>query len=349
MTERESRMRPMVTRRGLLSGAAAGGALAVGALAGNVPAAAAPSAALRPRMLRQGDMVRLVSPAGPANATLVERGAQLLTEWGLRVEYGPHALDRNGFLAGADADRLADLNGALADPQVRGVICTRGGYGAQRIVDQIDAAAVLRDPKPVVGFSDITALQSALWRVARLATIHGPMAQWNDARTGPESAEGLRSALMTTAPVTVTRNPADVGGDVEVPGRATGVLLGGNLTLLDETLGTRDFPRLQGAILFFEEVGEAPYRIDRMLTHLRRAGVLTGLAGIALGQFVDCNGPAGTQTVSDVLRDRVATLGVPLLAGLPLGHGNGQLTVPLGVPATVDTAAGTLTVQAGVR
>lgn len=340
---------PTVTRRGLLSGAAVGGALMVGAFAGATPAVAGPASSLRPRKLQAGDVVRLVSPAGPANATLVERGAQLLTEWGLRVEYGAHALDRNGFLAGTDDDRIADLNAALGDPRVRGVVCTRGGYGAQRIVDRINAAAVLRDPKPVVGFSDITALQSALWRVARLATIHGPMAQWNDARTGPDSAEALRAAIMTTAPITVTRNPAEVGADVEVPGRASGVLLGGNLTLLDETLGTRDFPKLTGAILFFEEVGEAPYRIDRMLTHLRRAGVLNGLAGIALGQFVDCDGSAGTQTVSDVLRERVASLGVPLLAGLPLGHGNGQLTVPFGVPATVDTAAGTLTVQPGVR
>lgn len=337
-------------RRKLLGGGAAvvGGVLAAGSL-GSVAEAAVPAYVHRPAMLRPGDKVRLISPAGPPNATLVARGVELLRSWGLEVEYAPHALDRFGYLAAPDADRLADLNAALADPGVRGVICTRGGYGVQRIVDGVDLQAVRLDPKPVVGFSDITGLQLTLWRHTALATVHGPMAAWNDARTGPASAESLRAALMSTGQIELRRDPSQPGGDVEVPGQATGILLGGNLSLLAAAVGTGDLPNLRGAILFTEDVGESPYRLDRMLTQLRRAGVLDGIAGIALGQWVDCVGSAGTWTVSEMLRDRLGDLGVPILGGLPVGHGAGQLTIPFGVPATIDTAAGTLTAEPAVR
>ncbi|MGH3739563.1 MAG: S66 peptidase family protein, partial [Micromonosporaceae bacterium] len=304
---------------------------------------------LRPRKLRPGDKVRLVSPAGPPSATAVARGEEILRSWGLDVEYAPHALSRYGYLAAPDADRLADLNAAFADPTVRGVICCRGGYGVQRIIDGIDTVAVRRDPKPFVGFSDITGAQLWLWREAGLATVHGPMAQWSDSRTGPESAEALRSSLMTTDRITIHRDPAEPGADVEVPGRASGILLGGNISLVSAAVGNRELPSLRGAILFLEEVGEAPYRIDRFLTQMRRSGILDGLAGVALGQYVDCDGAPGTWTISELLRDRLGDLGVPVLGGLPLGHGTGQLTIPLGVPATIDTATATLTVEPAVR
>ena len=302
----------------------------------------------RPRMLRPGDTVRLVSPASSANPDRVKRGVELLTSWGLRVQIADHAMSKYGYLAAPDADRLADLNAALVDPEVRAVICTRGGYGVQRIVEGLDVAAVRRDPKLVVGFSDITALQMWLWRTTRLATIHGPMAAWNDARVGPESAEALRRALMTTDPITIHRDPAEPGAEVVVPGRASGVLLGGNLCLLTAAVGTEEFPDLRGAILFLEEVDEAPYRIDRMLTQLRRVGALDGVAGIALGQFTNCEGAAGTWTVGEVLADRLGDLGVPILGGLPVGHGQGQLTIPFGVTAHLDTDAGTLVAEPAV-
>ena len=216
------------------------------------------------------------------------RGVELLAGWGLTSGSAPHAYDRHGFLAGTDALRAADLNAAFADPQVRGVVCTRGGYGAQRVVDAIDMAAVRRDPKVVVGFSDITALQLALWRGARLATVHGPGASWSDERTPPASAESLRAALMTAEPVVVKRDDAEATAPVRVPGAAPGPLLGGNLCLLTSSVGTHDMPDLTGAILLLEDVGEAPYKVDRMLTQLRRGGALDGVAGVAVGQFTDC-------------------------------------------------------------
>ena len=147
---------------------------------------------MRPPALRPGDAVMLVSPSGPTRPERVARGVELLTGWGLKPVLAPNAYARQGYLAGTDDLRAADLNAAFADPAIRGVLCTRGGYGAQRVVDAVDMAAVRRDPKVVAGFSDITALQLALWRGARLATVHGPGVAWLDERTPPRSAESLR-------------------------------------------------------------------------------------------------------------------------------------------------------------
>jgi muramoyltetrapeptide carboxypeptidase len=302
---------------------------------------------LRPAALRPGDLVTLVSPASPTRQEPVGRGTALLESWGLRVAVAPSAYARTGFLAGSDSARLADVNAALADPAVRGVVCTRGGYGAQRIVDGLDVSAVCADPKVVVGFSDITAVHLALWRGARVATVHGPGAAWLDDRTGPVSAESLRAALMTAEPVVVKRDPAEETAPVTVPGTAHGTLLGGNLCLVAASIGTPHMPDLTGAILLIEDVGEVPYKVDRMLTHLRRVGALHGLAGVAVGQFTDC-ADEWPVSVADVLQERLGDLGVPVLGGLPVGHGSGQLTVPLGVPATLDTEAGTLTAQPAV-
>jgi muramoyltetrapeptide carboxypeptidase len=300
---------------------------------------------LRPPVLRLGDPVLLVSPSGPLRPERLELGVALLTGWGLQVRVAPHAYDRAGYLAGTDADRLADLNAGLRDPAVRGLICTRGGYGAQRIVDGLDHAAVRQDPKLLAGFSDITALQLGLWQGARLATVHGPGASWVPERTGPVSAESLRHALMSTDPIAVAADESVETAPVRVPGVATGTLLGGNLSLLVSTVGTPDWPDLTGAILFVEEVEEPPYKVDRMLLHLRRSGALAGIAGIAIGQFTNCADEWST-TIVDVLTDHLGELGVPVLGGLPVGHGTDQLTIPLGVPAVLDAGAGTLVAEA---
>jgi muramoyltetrapeptide carboxypeptidase len=304
--------------------------------------------AVRPAALRPGDVVTLISPSGPVPPERIGPGVELLTGWGLKVRLGTHVYARLGYFAGDDALRAADLNAAFADPAVRGVISTRGGYGAQRMVDAIDMAAVRRDPKVVVGFSDITAVQLALWRGARLATLHGPCGAWRDERTPALSAESLRAAMMGTEPVVVKRDPAEETAAVTVPGTARGTLIGGNLCLLTSSVGTPDMPDLTGAILLLEDVDEPPYKVDRMLTHLRRAGALRGVAGVAVGQFTNC-ADDWPVTVADVLRDRLGDLGVPVLGGLPIGHGQGQVTVPVGTPATMDVAAGVLTVDPAVQ
>jgi muramoyltetrapeptide carboxypeptidase len=302
----------------------------------------------RPAALIEGDLVLLVSPAGPPRPERLDLGVKLLTDWGLRVSVGPYVENRRGYLAGADEHRLADLNLGLRDPQVRAVLCTRGGYGVQRIVDGIDLDAVRADPKLVVGFSDITALQLALWRGARLPTIHGPGAAWVPERTGPVSAASLRQALMTTDAVVVSCRPDVQTASVRMPGSATGTLIGGNLCMLASTVGTVDMPDLAGTILLIEDVNEPPYKVDRMLTQLLRAGCFDGLAGVAVGFFTDCTDDWPTSIV-DVLVERLAPLGVPVLGGLPIGHGPDQITVAVGVPATLDADAGMLTVAAAGR
>ncbi|MFV2083118.1 S66 peptidase family protein [Micromonospora sp. LOL_021] len=303
---------------------------------------------LHPPALRPGDEVRVVAPGGPVAAEPVERGMAVLAGWGLHPRLARHALGRHGYLAGTDWQRAADLAEAFADPAVRGIVCARGGYGTQRVVDLLDMAAVRRDPKVVCGYSDITALHLALWRGARLATVHGPVAAWDDERTPAVSAGSLRRALMEPVPTVVTRSPDEAGAAVLVPGRADGILLGGNLTVLAASVGTADLPDLTGAILLIEEIGEPPYRVDRLLTQLRRAGALDGLAGVAVGQFTDCADRHGVD-VAQVLAERLGDLGVPVLGGLPLGHGQTPRAVGLGVPAALDPAAGTLTVRPAVR
>ena len=339
-----------LSRRGLFrAGAAvATGTVVGGALASTAAQAAPDAPRLRPRALKAGDRVRVVAPGGIPDQRLA-RGIEILEGFGLTVEVGAHVYDKYSYFAGTDANRLADLNAAFTDPGVRGVFAARGGYGTQRVIDRFDVAAARRDPRVFVGFSDLTALHGRLWRGAGLTTFYGPMINWTDSRTGADSIESLRRAIMTTDPVTITRDPAEPSSAVEVAGRATGTLLGGNLTMLETGLNTGDFPNFDHAILFFEDVDEGPYSYDRMLTHLRRVGVLGKLAGVAIGQFTNAVGSADEWSAAQAVADRLGDLGVPVLGGLPLGHGQGQLTVPLGARATIDTKAGTLTVESGVQ
>ena len=347
--------RPSLTRRGLLAGAAAGGALA-GAAVLSGTAAAAPAAVeqhtvVRPRRLVPGDRVRLVSPGGPPIHSRVDAGKAMLESWGLTVEIGEHALGSYGYLSAPDADRLADLNDAFADPGVRAVLATRGGYGTGRIVDGVDFDAVRANPKLVLGYSDITALHLAVWRRAGLATVHGPMIAWNPDLDGPTDgpiAKALKAALMSTDKVVLHRDTAIPTSAVQVAGRAYGRLLGGNLSLLVQEPRRANAPDTAGAIVFVEDVDEEPYRVDGMLTQLLRDGWFDEVAGVAIGTFVDSVGGEGEWTIVDVLRDRLGSLGVPVLGGLPIGHDRNPLTMPLGTRAVLDADAGTLTIDPAV-
>ena len=346
-----------LSRRNMLRAGAtvAGGAILAGTVTGT-PAHAAPvhtaphpaTRALRPPALRPGDRVRVVSPGSTPDPANMARGIEILRSWGLEVELAPHVFTKYGYLAGTDAQRIADLNAALNDPGIRGVFAARGGYGTQRIVDRMDLAGVRRSPRVVVGFSDITSIHGRLWRGTGLVTFYGPMVNWTDSRTGPDSAEALRRAVMTTDPITITRDPTETTAPVLVPGRASGPLLGGCLTLIASSLGAKDSPSFDGALLFFEDLNESPSSIDMMLTELRRLGVLSRVAGVVIGQITNSVGEPDEWDAVAVLKDRLYDLGVPVLGGLRLGHGDGQLTVPLGSHATIDAQAGTLTVQSGV-
>jgi muramoyltetrapeptide carboxypeptidase len=306
-----------------------------------------------PARLQPGDTVRLVSPSTRPDQERLNRGVEVLSELGLEVEVGDHALDSFGHgLAGSDNDRLGDLNDALRDPNVRAVFATRGGKGAYRVADRLDFDAVRADPKPLVGFSDITILHLALWQRCRLVTFHGPFVGcWDDEWYGPQSAAALKSALMTNDALVVERDSAEPTAALVVDGVARGVVLGGNLEMMATSVGWC-CPSFAGCILLIESVSSHSDvdRVDRSMTQLLNAGALQGVRGVAVGQFSGYNQDrAVAWTVVDVLDDCLRKLGVPVCGGFPLGHGQGPRTLPLGTPAELDTSTGTLRVQARVR
>jgi muramoyltetrapeptide carboxypeptidase len=295
----------------------------------------------RPTRLAPGARVAVVAPAGPVPEERVQAGLDVLRGWDLDPVVAPHVLDGHpelGYLAGADADRAADLQNAWCDPSVDAVLCARGGYGAQRTADLLDWEAMrAAGPKVFVGFSDITALHQAFATRLGLVTLHGPAAAGVDFVKNARAQEHLRATLF--APETVTTIASR--GTALVPGRARGVTLGGCLSLLASDLGTPHARAgARGGLLMIEDVGEAPYRIDRMLTQLLRGGWLGGVRGVVLGSWTRC-GPY--EQVRAVLMDRLGGLGVPVAEEFGFGHCEGALTVPFGVAAQLDADAGTLT------
>jgi len=300
------------------------------------------------RALRAGDVVRFVSPASTPDRVAVARSVAHLESLGLTVEVAPHAFDSYGYLAGTDRDRLSDFNDALRDPRVRAIITTRGGKGAYRIADGLDFEAAASDPKLVIGFSEITILHMALLRHCGLAAVHG--ACWDAATFGEASAQSFERAVFTSSTVEVHSNPDDPTSALTTRGIASGTLIGGNLDSIATAAGWT-LPSFDGAILLVEGVNQRLGHIDRQLTMLANAGHLDGLRGVAVGQFTNCEPDSettGTWTAIDVLRDRLGRLGVPVLGGLPCGHGQGPIAVPIGTAATIDTDRGVLTVESAV-
>jgi muramoyltetrapeptide carboxypeptidase len=295
---------------------------------------------VRPRPLRAGDRVAVVAPAGSPPPDLLAAGLAALESWGLQVQVCVGAGERHRrlpYLAADDETRAEQVQCAWCDPDVAAVLCACGGYGALRILDLLDwDAMVAAGPKLFVGSSDITALHTELGPRCGLVTLFGPMIATAAVAIDATAREGLRQALF---------DPPDVlGGGPDacalVGGRATGVTVGGTLSLLVSGLGVPGVPRPpDGAIALLEDVTEAPYRIDRFLTHLLRAGWFDRVAGIALGSWHECGPP---EKVRDVVVDRLGRLGVPLVEGLGFGHCRGQLTVPLGAEVELNADAATL-------
>ncbi len=306
----------------------------------------------RPPRLRAGARIGLITPSGPLlEQDHVARGAELCRALGYQPVLLMEARVAYGYLAAHDEERLSELNAALADPGLDAVWCLRGGNGLNRIIDRVDFAGFAAHPKPVIGYSDITVLLLALLARTGVVTFHGPMARF---AMPAFSRRHFDLALTTSsAPGTLGRIEARDGVLVPergrivtvIPGQAEGRLIGGNLTLLQALVGTEFLPDVDGAILFLEDIGEDLYRIDRMLAHLRLAGVLRRLAGVAIGHFSRMRHGTfeGALGLDEVLRTHFGPLGIPVAHGFPIGHVAEQWTLPLGVAARLDATAGDLT------
>ena len=315
---------------------------------------------LKPARLEPGQTIGVCSPASPPpDPTAIDRALGVLENLGYRTRLATHARDRHGFLAGSDRDRAGDLMRLFRDRRVAAIFCVRGGYGCTRLLDRLDYAAIRAHPKILLGYSDVTALHCALLRRAGVISFHGPVlnsdflrdpineftmsSAWRTLTRAEPAGSILDSSLATLNPAVKPAAPVCLRA-----GRATGRLVGGNLSLLCALVGTPWLPSLRGRILFFEDVDEAPYRLDRMLTHLLSAGVLRDVAGIAVGTNVNCEDPKRDQlkeyrqTADDVLRERLAPLGVPVVSGLPFGHQATNATLPVGVRAELDARRGDL-------
>jgi len=290
----------------------------------------------KPRAVQRGDTLGIAAPGGPVERERVEAGAALLEQAGFRVRHRSDLFARRGYLAGNDARRHAELTELVSDPEVAGIVCARGGYGCDRILGSLDAELFRREAKPLVGYSDITAL--LLWqaRAAGLVGFHGPMLERGGA-VDPAALEALVAALTGEQPV-----PVRLRGSSVAPGEATGRLVGGSLTLVVASLGTPWEVDPSGAILLLEDVNESPYRVDRMLQQLRAAGKLDAVAGLGFGDFSTCSDERYGSCIEDVLGELAAALGLPAVQGLPFGHVAANHTWPVGGRATLDGSRGEL-------
>ena len=296
-----------------------------------------------PRPLRPNDRIRVISPAGPVRPEHLEAGLEVLSSWGMRVEVDARATASRprprGYLAGSDAERLAALHAAFADASVGAILCSRGGYGAMRLLPKLDLDLVARHPKLFVGFSDITALHLALVAGANMATLHGPVIKSLGSlhEPGDSSQQALRDALLGE------RRGGFVIDSLRCvqPGRGRGPALGGNLSVLCAMLPTAHCPDLGGAVLVVEDIGEPDYRLDRLLTTLRLACHRRPPAALVLGEFTDCHGVYADGRDLDAMLDAIAhDFPCPVVAGFPSGHGPRNVAWPMGVEAEVDAEAG---------
>jgi muramoyltetrapeptide carboxypeptidase len=317
-------------------------------------------APLIPRRLAAGDTVGIVAPASATFQTVdIAIARESLEALGLKVKIGEHVLARHGYLAGGDRERAADINRFFADSSIRAVLPIRGGWGSSRVLPYLDYDVIRRNPKVMVGYSDITALHLAIQAKTGLVTFHGPngLGRWD-----AWSLDCFKRVLFAAEQVTMT-NPTELSErnalaqtehrvQTITPGTARGRLLGGNLTVLTTILGSPYVPSFEGAILFVEDVGEDLYRVDRMFTQLKLAGILERIRGFIFGTCAEC-GPGegfGSLTLEEIFADHIKPLNIPAWFGAMIGHQMPQWTIPEGIEAEMDAAKGTIRLlAAGVR
>jgi muramoyltetrapeptide carboxypeptidase len=307
---------------------------------------------LKPKRLRQGMTVGIVTPASnvPEDQDL-HTAMDLVRSLGFNAKPSPNLFSRTQYLAGTDKERADDLNAMFADTEVDAIFCVRGGYGSGRLLRYLDYDTIAANPKVIMGYSDITAILNAIYLRTGLVTFHGPIAGGNFSDYTYDQykkvlIEPTSNTRIGEAPKFET-SPGVVDWENRlmsiVSGAAEGHLIGGNLSLMVTLLGTPYEPSFEGAILFLEDVSEPPYSVDRMLTHLWMAGKLEQVAGIVLGKFSDDGYDSNTFSMEEVLRDRLEPLGIPTLRGAMIGHIEDKTVVPLGIRARLDVDARSLT------
>jgi muramoyltetrapeptide carboxypeptidase len=307
---------------------------------------------LKPPRLRSGDLIGLVSPASaPSSSEMIEQGVRYLERLGYRAKVGQHAATVRGYLAGTDDQRATDLNEMIRDRNVKAIIAVRGGYGSTRILSMIDYKMLKRYPKIIVGYSDITALQLAIFCRTGLVTISGPMSGVEMLENiDPYTEENFWRVITSRSKIGQLKNPAGEPLKTLRAGAAAGRILGGNLATLSALLGTSFAPSFKETILILEDVDEAPHRIDRMLTQLQNARIFEKISGLVFGKFVDCvpTDPSKPYlSVEQILENVAQHVKIPVVSDLQYGHIPRKLTIPIGVKAKMDTKRGTIEVLEG--
>ena len=303
----------------------------------------------KPARLKKGDTIGIISPSGPYRDNQLEQAIPFLQKLGLNFKYGQHCHNRWGYLAGTDEERLADVHTMYEDPEIKGIICARGGYGAARFTDRLDFDLIARNPKILWGYSDITFLHTAIGQRNNIVTFHGPMLASDVAAAdfAPLSAQMFEQLFE---PQTLRYDESISKLEVVSEGEATAELIGGNLTLLAQSLGTPFEVETAGKLLFIEDIGEEPYKVDGMLNQLRQAGKLETLAGVVIGDFTDAEstGSKPSLTLDEVFDDYFAHRPYPVMKGFLIGHCQPHFAIPLGVKAHLSTKRKTLEIESGV-
>jgi len=294
-----------------------------------------------PKRLKQGDKVGVAAPAGPVDPKILKKGLQTLERMGFYPVLAKHIFAKNRYLAGTDEQRAQDLNGLFGDPEIKGIFCARGGYGANRVLSGLNYSAIRMNPKVFVGSSDITLLLLFLVQQCSLVTFHGPMVAGNFGRYPmPKSKRQFSEILFGNE---VGKRLIAKGARVFRSGTAEGKVIGGCLTLLCRSLGTPWEVKTRNRILLIEDVNEPLYKIDGMLCHMKQAGKFMGVRGIVFGEMINCqSSKKGGGSFKEILRDVFAKSSFPILTNFPSGHGQEMFTLPMGVEARLDTESKSL-------
>ena len=310
---------------------------------------------IKPRTLKKGDTIGIIAPASPPSSPeKITKGAEYLEQLGYRVKLGKNVEKVYGYLAGTDQERADDVNEMFADKNVKAIIAVRGGYGTPRILPLINYSLVKKNPKILIGYSDLTALQLAIFKKTGLVTFSGPMSGVEMFKgIDPFTEEHFWACITSTKKIGSVKNPPGKKIQTIVEGKASGILLGGNLSLIISLAGSKYLPSFKKSLLFIEEIEEECYRFDRMMNQLRITNILDDTNGIIMCELTDVKASDTTKpflSAEQVMNDYLLQLKKPVVSGLAYGHVSQKLTIPIGIRATLDTAKNSLVfMESGVR